>query len=224
MFPASVLRTLRPLVVCHARAAVAPGPASCVGGVSRKQLLHAARRSLLSLHKVPSHCPSARLLSGSTHSEDGTLVYTGNLASAVRGLKMCSCSSSVVSLVLVPHILQGFTLLAAFYGFICFSTFFSPVLVHLITRGYVVRMYHRPDKDTYTAVTYRVFPFERRTTFHQSQVSIPAVSLFSTFCVNNTGMLVNPSLFATSHDYNHLMGYDKPFSFDADDVDRPEKS
>ncbi|XP_071348002.1 transmembrane protein 70, mitochondrial isoform X2 [Trachinotus anak] len=182
--------------------------------------------------QVLSHCPSTRFLSALPHSEDGDLIYTGSLGSAVRGVKMFSYSTSGASLFLMPHILlktglgvQSFAMQAAFCGVIGFFTFLTPVFLHFITKGYVVRLYHHPDRDTYTAVTYSVFLMEKKHVFHQSQVKIPAVSkMFTTFYVNNMGLLVNPDLFTVPHDYNHLMGYDKPFRFNADDMDSPDKS
>lgn len=145
---------------------------------------------------------------------------------------MFSYSTSGASLLLMPHILlktgvgvQSFAVQAAFCGVIGFFTFLTPVLLHLITKGYVVRLYHHPDKDTYTAVTYSVLLLEKKNIFHQSQVKIPAVSkMFTSFYVNKMGLLVNPDLFVVPHDYNHLMGYDKPFSFNTDDMDKPERS
>lgn len=143
---------------------------------------------------------------------------------------MFSYSTSGASLFLMPHILlktglgvQSLALQIAFCGFIGFFTFLTPVLLHFITKGYVIRLYHNPDTDTYTAVTYSVFLTEKRTVFHQRQVRIPAVSkMFTTFYADKTSMLVNPDMFPIPQDYNHLMGYDKPFSFNTDDMDRPE--
>ncbi|KAG7221021.1 hypothetical protein INR49_031192 [Caranx melampygus] len=204
---------------------------SCVRGAGGTQL-HVGRTVPNLENKVQSHCPSSRFLSVHAGSKDGNLIYTGSLGKAVRWVKMFSYSTSGASLLLMPHILlktgvgvQSFAMQAAFCGVIGFFTFLTPVLLHLITKGYVVRLYHHPDKDTYTAITYSVFLMEKKNIFHQSQVKIPAISkMFTTFYVNNMGLLVNPDLFTVPHDYNHLMGYDKPFSFNTDDMDRPERS
>ncbi|XP_040911456.1 transmembrane protein 70, mitochondrial [Toxotes jaculatrix] len=238
MISVNILRRLRPCIVSqsfgyiHVSAARhgATFPVSCFRGARGKQL-QADRRSFLKLNNK-SHCPSIRFLSASAHSEDGNLIYTGSLSTAVRGVKMFSYSTSGASLFLMPHILlktglgvQSFATQVAFCGVIGFFTFLTPVLLHLITKGYVMRLYHNPDRNTYTAVTCSVFLTEKKMVFHQSQVRIPAISkMFTSFYVNNTGLLVNPDLFAVPHDYNHLMGYDKPFSFDIDDMDRPDKS
>ncbi|XP_044074528.1 transmembrane protein 70, mitochondrial [Siniperca chuatsi] len=239
MFSVNILRRLRPCIVSqsfnniHLTAARhgAPFTVSCFRGVSGKQL-HSVRRSFLNLNnKMQSHCPSTCCLTTATHSEDGNLIYTGSLGNAVRGVKMFSYSTSGASLFLMPHVLlktglgiQTFAMQAAFCGVICFFTFLTPVLLHVITKGYVIRLYHIPDTDTYTAITYSVFLTEKKSVFHQRQVRIPSVSkMFTTFYTDNMGLLVNPDLFPIPHDYNHLMGYDKPFSFDAND-DRPDKS
>lgn len=209
----------------------APVSACRFRGVGLYQL-HGARRSLINIHsKTPSHRPPTRCLSTSSPSEDGALIYTGSLGTAVRGVKMFSYSTSCVSLILMPQILlktglgvQSVVLQAAFCGVVGLFTFLTPILLHLFTKGYVARLYHNPDRDTYTAVTYNVFLAEKRTVFHQKQVRIPEVSkMFTTFYADRMGLLVNPDLFSIPQDFNHLMGYDKPFSFEAE-VDRPDKN
>ncbi|XP_069581100.1 transmembrane protein 70, mitochondrial isoform X2 [Brachyistius frenatus] len=187
----------------------------------------AVKTSFRSPNKVSFFCPSTRCLSTPPRSVDGNLIYTGSLGTAVRGVKMFSYGTSGASLFLMPQILlktglgvKSFALQAAFCGMIGFFTFLTPVLLHLITRGYVVRLYHDADRDIYTAVTYSVFLTERRSVFHQNQVRIPAVSkMFTTFYAGSEALLVNPDLFPIPHDYNHLMGYDKPFSFSTDDLE-----
>ncbi|XP_026169037.1 transmembrane protein 70, mitochondrial isoform X1 [Mastacembelus armatus] len=232
MFSVLILCRLRPCAgprLFKYRHITAPLPVSCLRGDRGKEL-HDDRRSLLNTgHKT--HCLSNRPLSTAPHSEDGKLIYSGSLGSAVRGVKMFSYSTSTASLILMPHILlntgigvQSFAMQVAFCGVIGFFTFLTPVLLHLITKGYVIRLYHNPDKDTYAAVTYSVFLTEKKNVFHQSQVKIPAVSkMFTTFYAGNLGLLVNPDLFAIPYDYNHLMGYDKPFRFNIEDIDKPDK-
>lgn len=208
----------------------APFPVCCVSAVRRNQLT--PRHSFLALNEMQSHSPSTRFISTAPPSEHGNLIYTGSLGLAVRGVKMFSYSTSAASLFLMPQILlktglgvQSFALQAAFCGVIGFFTFLTPILLHIITKGYIIRLYHNPDKDVYTAVTYSVFLTEKTSVFHQSQVRIPAVSkMFTTFYAGQVGFLVNPDIFPVPHDYNHLMGYDKPFSFRADDMDQPDKS
>ncbi|XP_061695054.1 transmembrane protein 70, mitochondrial isoform X2 [Syngnathoides biaculeatus] len=170
---------------------------SCFGRLIGNNL-HAVRSSSLQLKfKVQPRILSS-CLATMAHSENEKLIYTGSLAMAVRGVKMFSYSTSGASLFLMPQIflktglgLQSLPLQMAFCSIIGFFTFLTPVLLHFITKGYVVRLYHNSDQDTYTAITYSVFLTEQRTVFHQKQ------------------------------DYNHLMGYDKPFTFRTDYMDRP---
>ncbi|CAB1326263.1 unnamed protein product [Coregonus sp. 'balchen'] len=148
--------------------------------------------------------------------------------------QMVRCfSTSGASLCMMPYILlktgisvQSLVLKGAFCGVIGFFTFLTPILLHIITKGYVVRLYHNQDTDTYTAVTYNILLMEKKTVFCQSEVKIPGVSkMFTTFYADKKSMLVNPMLFPLPHDYNHLMGYDQPFSFDTEDLDgKPNKS
>ncbi|KAM4727692.1 transmembrane protein 70, mitochondrial [Anableps anableps] len=194
--------------------------------------LRTVRRSAPILSKVHSSCQGSQCLSTTGYTEDGILIYTGSLGTAVKGVKMFSYSTSGASLILMPQILlktglgvSSIALQVTFCGVVGFFTFLTPILLHLITKGYVIRLYHNPDRDTYTAITCSVFLTEKRCVFHQCQVRIPAVSkMFTTFYAGHMGLLVDPDLFLNFHDYNHLMGYDKPFSFSKEDMDKPDKT
>ncbi|XP_041805524.1 transmembrane protein 70, mitochondrial [Chelmon rostratus] len=240
MISANILRRLRPCIVSHSFSNIhsttarhcSPFTIPFFRVVSGDQLNNVRRSFLNHNNKVQSPCLSTRCLSKATRSEDENLIYTGSLGSAVRGVKLFSYSTSGASLFLMPQILlktglgvQSFALQAAFCGVIGFFTFLTPILLHLITKGYVIRLYHHPDSDTYTAVTYSVFLTEKKTVFHQRQVRVPPVSkMFTTFYADHMGLLVNPDLFTIPQDYNHLMGYDKPFRFNTDSMNEPDKS
>lgn len=205
---------------------------------SQEHLFLFARRSFLNeANKVqlPSLQPllTRYFSTSSAHfSEDGNVVYRGNLAQAVRGVKVFSYSSSAISLCFLAYILlqkgigvNSLVLKVAFCGVIGFFTFLTPIILHHITKGYVVRLYHNTNTDMYTAVTYNALMMEQRTVFHQKDVKIPDVSrIFTTFFAGKKALLVNPELFEIRNDYNHLMGYDKPFSFDMYDVEKTDKS
>ncbi|NWU99593.1 TMM70 protein, partial [Upupa epops] len=153
------------------------------------------------------------------HPEHGRLVYKGNLAKAVLGVRFFSYSTSIFNVFMMPYIVLnsgvGFDSMltqAAFYGLIGFFTFVTPVSLHVFTKGYVVRLYYRDDMDTYTAITYNAILAEKATVFHQKDVKIPDITkMFTTFYAKTKSMLVNPMLFPNPKDYNHLMGYDKGF-------------
>ncbi|XP_060631477.2 transmembrane protein 70, mitochondrial [Anolis sagrei] len=158
--------------------------------------------------------------------EYGRLIYSGNLARAVLGVKFFSYSTSMFSVCMVPIILlktgvglDSLPLQVAFYSVVGFFTFITPVTLHLITKGYVIRLYHKAETDTYTAITYNAILAEKKTVFHQKDVKIPNISkMFTTFYAKTKSMLVNPLLFEYPQDYSHLMGYDKPFTFDFEEA------
>ncbi|XP_072525039.1 transmembrane protein 70, mitochondrial [Salminus brasiliensis] len=157
------------------------------------------------------------------------LIYTGKLNKSVFAVKSFSYTTSIISLCVLPQILMKtglavssiglkVALCSIFGGF----TFLTPVLLHMISKKYVLRLYHNKDTDTYTAFTYNVFLMEKKTTFYQSEVTLPDMSrMFTTFYAGKHPMLVDPSLFNVPQDYNHLMGYDQPFSFA--DLEKPKK-
>ncbi|NXD19500.1 TMM70 protein, partial [Spelaeornis formosus] len=154
------------------------------------------------------------------HPEYGRLVYKGNLAKAVLGVKFFSYSTSIFNLFMMPYIMlksgigvESLLVQAAFYGLIAVFTFVTPITLHILTKGYVIRLYYKDEVDTYAAVTYNAILKEKVTVFHQKDVKIPDITkMFTTFYAKTKSMLVNPMLFPDPQDYNHLMGYDKyPF-------------
>lgn len=159
-------------------------------------------------------------------SDDGRLIYTGNLARTVFGVKCFSYSTSVISLAFLPYIFAqnnivfgSLPLQILFYGIIGSFTVITPVLLHFVTKGYVIRLYHEATTDTYKAITYNVVLSETSTVFHQSDVKIPnSAHVFTTFYAKTKSLLVNPSLFSNPKDYDHLMGYDKPFTFNMEEI------
>ncbi|XP_058898938.1 transmembrane protein 70, mitochondrial [Kogia breviceps] len=159
-------------------------------------------------------------------SEDGRLIYTGNLARTVFGVKCFSYSTSLISLAFLPYIFAqnniifgSLPLQILFYGIIGSFTVITPTLLHFLTKGYVVRLYHEATTDTYKAITYNVVLLETSTVFHQNDVKIPnSTHVFTTFYAKTKSLLVNPALFPNPEDYKHLMGYDKPFTFDVEEA------
>uniref|UniRef100_A0A8C3KL34 Transmembrane protein 70 n=1 Tax=Calidris pygmaea TaxID=425635 RepID=A0A8C3KL34_9CHAR len=203
----------RGTAAAHRRAALPALPAlPATAGMKRPRSPSGAGRVA-----VRSLCTS----SPHDHPEHGRLVYKGNLAKAVLGVRFFSYSTSIFNLFMMPYIMLktgiGFESLfiqAAFYGLIGFFTFVTPVTLHVLTKGYVIRLYYKEDMDTYTAITYNAILAEKATVFHQKDVKIPDITkMFTTFYAKTKSMLVNPTLFPNPQDYNHLMGYDKSLYF-----------
>ncbi|KAL2766831.1 transmembrane protein 70, mitochondrial isoform a, partial [Daubentonia madagascariensis] len=142
------------------------------------------------------------------------------------GVKCFSYSTSAIGLAFLPYvfaqnnIISGNLLLQILlYGTIGSFTVITPVLLHFVTKGYVLRLYHEATTDTYKAITYNVVLSETSTVFHQSDVKIPdSTHVFTTFYAKTKSLLVNPVLFPDPEDYIHLMGYDKPFITDMEEA------
>ncbi|XP_015746775.1 transmembrane protein 70, mitochondrial-like, partial [Python bivittatus] len=159
------------------------------------------------------------------HSEFGRLIYTGNLSKTVLEVRIFC----VITCILATSVLLGIIfkfglnvdklhLEIALYSVTLLFIFLMPLLFHLITKRYVIRLYHKAKIETYTAITYSGILKERETVFHQKDVTVPDISkMFTTFYVHRKAMLVNPFLFHYPQDYNHLMGYDKASEFDLKD-------
>lgn len=105
------------------------------------------------------------------HSERNTsereMIYNGTLTNKVRNIKMISLLSSAVSLISQPIIymkileednLVGVGTLFALLNVVTIS---SPLLIHLLTRRYVIEMYHYPSEEKYTAKLYSFFCKQR---------------------------------------------------------------
>ncbi|XP_078735547.1 transmembrane protein 70, mitochondrial [Lampetra fluviatilis] len=185
----------------------------------------------------------SKVSGGSTASAQGWLIYDGNFTSRVRGVKVLSYSSSVMSLAIAPTLMAQTGLAEAGTAFQALLgtawlifTFMTPAALHFITRSYVSRLYHNPECEEYTAVTLTAFLTERHTSFHRDAVAVPGVArMFTTFTAAGRPFLVDPSQFRDYLDFAHLMGHDQPFVFkqeesvhdrdddDDDDVVVPEK-
>jgi transmembrane protein 70 len=132
----------------------------------------------------------------------------------------------MISLAFLPYIFAqnniifgSLPLQVLFYGIMGSFTVITPALLHFLTKGYVIRLYHEATTDTYKAITYNVLLSETSTVFHQNDVKIPdSTHMFTTFYAKTKSLLVNPVLFPNPEDYNHLMGYDKPFTFDIEET------
>ncbi|XP_070552761.1 transmembrane protein 70, mitochondrial-like [Ptychodera flava] len=145
-------------------------------------------------------------------SDKGQLVYQGPATSIVRGVKFFSLSTSVITLAILPWFFMeaGNEFMKVFGGALSAVVFITPVMLHILARSYVTKMYYNSVRDTFTAVTFTLFLRNRFTEFTADDVEIPGVTnLLTTFKVKGQSLLVDPNAFPNPNDYNHLMGYDK---------------
>lgn len=219
------------LLLAESRPAATPGPSSSSASSWRSprtavtwpgnlgSLARTAEKMQIPFGRVESLCCFS---TSPDHSEYGRLIYTGNLAKAVAGVKFFSYSTSIINIFLVGSMLlrsgvgiNSLPLQIAFFTVVGLFTFVTPVVLHFFTKGYVIRLYHNTETDTYTAFTYDAILAEKKTVFHQKEVEIPDVSkLLTTFYVNSKSLFVNSLLFKVPQDFNHLMGYDRSFIFE----------
>jgi transmembrane protein 70 len=79
---------------------------------------------------------------------------------------MFSLLSSIAGLASQPILVQqmsnlGTPLVVCAFGFVGFFTFVTPVLLHMITKKYVTRMYFNSDTEMYSAVCLTFFLREK---------------------------------------------------------------
>ncbi|XP_012306327.2 transmembrane protein 70, mitochondrial [Aotus nancymaae] len=165
-----------------------------------------------------SHMPSDK-------SEDGRLIYTGIMARAVFGVRCFSYSTSLLSLICLPYFVihnndlfesLPLSVRIVFCGILGVFTVISPVVLHFVTKSYVIRLYHDAATDTYKAITYNAMLAETTTVFHQNDVTIPdSTHIFTSFHAKSKALLINPMHFPEPDDFVHLMGYDQEFPEEA---------
>lgn len=101
------------------------------------------------------------------HSERNTsvreMIYNGAVTNKVRNIKMFSLLSSVLSVICQPIIYMKILeednaiSVGTLFALLNILTISSPLLVHFLTKRYVIEMYHYPNKEKYTAELYTFF-------------------------------------------------------------------
>ncbi|XP_058801371.1 transmembrane protein 70 homolog, mitochondrial [Phymastichus coffea] len=152
-------------------------------------------------------------------TEDGKeIVYEGMLSLRVRNIKFFSLSTTFLALGVQPLIymkavmggiatkwtIPTFAVLAAF-------AVATPVLLHYVTKRYIIQVLYDPVKDTYTAVTYNIFVKEKKVEFTPQDVTIPTIlGMFTTCAIKGKPMFLDAEDFSEQKHYIRIMGYDKP--------------
>ena len=86
------------------------------------------------------------------------VIYTGKLTSRIKRVKLFSLSTSLMGISAQPMILQktseiGTAMVVLGSGFVGFFTFVTPLLLHLITKKYVIEIAYDKANDEYIATT-----------------------------------------------------------------------
>ncbi|XP_043278445.1 transmembrane protein 70 homolog, mitochondrial isoform X3 [Venturia canescens] len=109
------------------------------------------------------------------------------------------------------------------FGFFAFVT---PLLLHLITKRYVVYVDYNPLTDSYIATTYSIFVQKKEIEFKPEDVKLPEISEMLTSCfVKGIPMFMDVQNFTNIDHYKRIMGFDKPmdFSFPTEDMNSKGK-
>lgn len=95
-------------------------------------------------------------------------IYHGVLSRQIRAVKVFSLTSSIAGILLQPMLyeksqeLGGIGMTVAVCSMVGFFTFVTPLLLHLVTRKYVIDMEFDHETETYTASTISFFLYTKR--------------------------------------------------------------
>jgi transmembrane protein 70 len=154
--------------------------------------------------------------------DKGDLVYIGTMARLVRFVKIFSISTSLMGISVQPLIYNQVAdlhwALALMVGSVAsFFVFVTPVLLHIITKRYVTRMYWDSETNKFSATTYSLFLRELEHNFIAEQVVVPSTpGIFTTILVNGgkTPLFLDPSLFVDKRALIHLLRYNEPLDWE----------
>lgn len=160
------------------------------------------------------------------HSErnaiEREMIYNGSLKNKVRTVKIMSLLSSVISVISQPiiymKILEEDNVVGAgtLFALVNVVTISSPILIHFLTKRYVIEMYHYPKEEKYTAKLFSFLCKEREITFTPNDVIEPntKVSAALTTCVaGGNPLLFDENNFIDPKHYKIIMNYNKPIDF-----------
>lgn len=148
-------------------------------------------------------------------------VYAGTLSSNIRRIKIFSLLTSGIGIILQPVLIERYSqtpssipVLVAIGTFIGFYTYVTPILLHLITKRYVVSLHYNEETDMYIAKTYTLLLRSNLVFFRHEDVVVPELpGLFTSFLVKGQPLFVEMELFKDVEHYRKIMGYDKPVDF-----------
>lgn len=99
-------------------------------------------------------------------------------------------------------------------GAVGFFTFVTPILLHSVTKKYVINLTFNPDKETYTAETLTFFLRKQKLEFKPEDVKVPDVpGMFTSMVIKGVPLFMDPRMFPNPDHYIKIMGYDKPIDF-----------
>ncbi|GAB6026295.1 hypothetical protein CHUAL_012502 [Chamberlinius hualienensis] len=154
----------------------------------------------------------------------GNLIYTGPMIRQIKMVKFMSLSSTLCGFAAQPYLIShaGGThvaVIVAVATFVGFFTYVTPLLIHLITKNYVLEMYYQPpttdnEQGVFTSKNMGFFLNSKYHKFTAADVEIPDIpGVFTSVLAKKVPLLFSPDFFTDFEAYKHLMGYDKPLDY-----------
>lgn len=124
----------------------------------------------VSAEKRASHSPDEEEEEVEPTGDTPYVVYDGALKKQLRHVKLFSIITSMTGLTMQPVIIKtmdqhGKAATAALLTMVGFFTFVTPVLIHLMSKKYVVEIIFDPTRQEYTAATYNFFLMRKEVRF-----------------------------------------------------------
>jgi len=146
-------------------------------------------------------------------------IYKGQLTPQVRRIKTFTLGTSIMGLSLQPILYEkmssssSISLVVAGASIIGFFTFFTPFLIHYVTKKYVTEIIYDPVSEEYTATVLSFFLTRKQIQFKLADVTVPELpGTFTTLRIKDIPLFCIPTDFIYEEHYGKFMGYDKPIN------------
>lgn len=157
--------------------------------------------------------------------ELGQVVYNGLISRLLRNVKFFSITTSGLTVILQPIMISNVLSVSAttlqyvaYFSFVAIFVFITPLMIHLVGRKYVTKLYFNDQTKQFCAVTYNILGLKRELSFTAEDVDVPDIpGLFTSVIVKRKPLFMDSRLFTDTEAYAHLMGYDKPIDLRFDD-------
>ncbi|XP_054718275.1 transmembrane protein 70, mitochondrial-like [Uloborus diversus] len=156
-------------------------------------------------------------------------VYEGPIRRRIKSVKIISLTCTMLGLTMFPKIVYDVAqtnLLFGYFAVVGSLFYFStPLILHYITKSYVIELYFNAENDTFTAKTYNIVAMLQDFQFKASDVTVPTLpGPFTTMRAKNKGLFVDYRAVKDPDAYAHMMGHDKPFDFEVYEEKPEDKS
>lgn len=125
-----------------------------------------------SYHDHPEQQPAQDIEKEENFEEHEQTIYKGILATQIKLVKSFSLMTSVIGLACQPVLFMkmgagsaNLPLIIASGAFLSFFTFATPLLIHWVSKKYVVELVYNKIDDTYTAITYSLLLRKKEVNF-----------------------------------------------------------